>query len=177
MKYKSKVLSFGFFFSICSLLFSISAIVWLLCMIILHHGFKDSIGEGTSLIGVLWFLFIMVLCASIFGRLLWDSHILEIDTEKRVIKFTNRFTRVSNFFSFSYFENSVIIFEPISGGYARNYYFLKDGKAVKRICGFIYSNQEELETALEEIKSLGNIKYSYLNSARILFNKRISLKP
>ena len=33
----------------------------------------------------------------------------------------------------------------------------------------IYSNQIELEKGIQEIKSLGEIKYSYINSAKILF--------
>lgn len=175
IKVKSKVLSFGFFLSVSACLFGISATVWAFLMLILNNGAGESLGEGTSFIIIVWFLFVTILCASIPGKLLWDSSILEIDKEKRIIRFTNRFTRISKEYPFNYFDKSVIIMEPIKGGYARNCYLLKNNKAIKRLNGLIYSNQLELESAIEDIKSMGIADYSHWNSARILFNKEISL--
>ena len=167
MVIKSRVLSFGFGLSIFALLSAGIAI--LVILIDLGFGLNISGFIDMPLFGKIFFLFVMLLAIGIFVKLLWDSNILIIDSELRTIKFTNRITWISSTYDFTYFDCSIIVFEPIRGGFARNCYLIKNRKVIKRIYSLIYSNQMELEKGLQEIKSLGEIKYSYINSAKILF--------
>lgn len=164
---KSKVLSFGFVLSLIALLGALTAITTAIIELESNLNFIGFV--DMPVLGRIFFVFVMLIAISIYGKLLWDSNILLIDTKLKTIKFTNRLTLISSIYYFSYFDNSMIVFEPIKGGYARNYYLIKNRKVIKRITGFIYSNQNELEDALQEIKSLGEVKYSYLNSTKNLF--------
>jgi hypothetical protein len=164
---KSKVLSFGFGLSLFMLLIALTSILFAVLDLVYHLN-RMGILE-MPIIGIIWFFFVMFIVIAISLKLLWDANILEIDSDLKTIKFTNRITWFSSVYNLNYFDCSIIVFEPIKGGYARNYYLLKDRKVIKRIDGLIYSNQSELEIALSEIKSMGEKKYSYLNSAKILF--------
>ena len=163
---KSRVLSFGFAVSIVMLIGSSTAVLFAFLDLALHLniGFKTM-----PLPGKIFFSLVMLIAICISGKLLWDSNILRIDTNLKNIKFTNRLIWTSKNYDFNYFDYSIIVYEPIKGGYARNYYLIKNNKVIKRIYSLMYSNQNELEIGLNDIKSLGEIKYSYINSAKILF--------
>jgi hypothetical protein len=110
---------------------------------------------------------VIVLCISIYGKLLFDANFILIDTDTKIITFKNRFTRRKTTYKWSDFDGRLVIDEPVKGGWVRNYYLVKDKRALKKITAFMYSNQSEIEEALKEIKDLGTFKYSYLRSWKI----------
>jgi len=157
MVIRGKFKTFGYWLTIFTLIGGISALIY--CLV---WGFDD-----TPLAGIIFFLFVLTILLGGFGRLLFDSNFLVIDTEKKSITFTNQLTRKRSSFQFDYFDGKLICLEPIKGGYARNLYLVKDKKAVKKISGLMYSNQKQIEDALQPVKDLGTFKYSYVKTWKI----------
>jgi hypothetical protein len=118
-------------------------------------------------LGVLFTLFSITVLFGTFGRLLYDSNLIQIDTTKQTITFKNQLTRKRSSFQFSDFDGKLLCFEPIKGGYVRNLYLVINKRAVRKFTDFIYSNQSEIESALSSIKDLGTFNYSYLKTWRI----------
>jgi hypothetical protein len=157
MVIKGKLRTFGYWLAVLSLVGGISAIIYLLVF-----GF-----DNTPLAGIIFFLVGLTILLGGFGRLLFDSNFLIIDTENESITFTNQLTRKRSSFHFDYFDGKLICLEPIKGGYARNLYLVKDKKAVKKISEFMYSNHKQIEDALQPVKDLGTLKYSYIKTWKI----------
>jgi hypothetical protein len=157
MVIKGKFKTFGYWLTILALLGGIYALVYFLLF-----GF-----DNTPLAGIIFFLVVLAILLGGFGRLLFDSNFLVIDTENQSITFTNQLTRKRSSFSFDYFDGKLICLEPIKGGYARNLYLVKDKIAVKKITDFMYSNHKQIEDALQPIKDLGTFKYSYIKTWKI----------
>jgi len=157
MVIKGKFKTFGYWLTVLALLGGIYALGYSLLF-----GF-DSI----PLAGIIFFLVVLIILLGSFGRLLFDSNFLVIDTENESITFTNQLTRSRSSFNFDYFDGKLICLEPIKGGYARNLYLVKDKIAVKKITDFMYSNHKQIEDALQPIKDLGTFKYSYVKTWKI----------
>lgn len=121
MVIKGKFRTFGYWLTILSLLGGISAFVY-----ILLFGFGN-----TPLTGIIFFLAALTILLAGFGRLIFDSNFLVIDTKNQSITLTNQLTRKRTSFPFDYFDGKLICLEPIKGGYARNLYLVKDKKALK----------------------------------------------
>ena len=156
---KAQFKTFGFCISIISVIGGAITLVY--CFI---YGLgKTPVAAQIALYGIL------VLLISIYGKILYDANLITIDTAEQTIKFINLFTRHHLFYKFSDLDGKLVWYEPVKGGYAKNLYFIQNKKAVKKISGFIYSNQKELEEALADIKDLGNIKYSFLKSWKVFF--------
>lgn len=157
MVIKGKFRTFGYWLTVFSLVGGISAIIY-----ILVFGF-----DNTPLVGIIFFLVVLTILLGGFGRMLFDSNFLVIDTKNDTITFTNQLTRKRSTFHFDYFDGKLTCLEPIKGGYARNLYLVKDKKAVKKISDFMYSNHKEIEDALQPIEDLGTFKYSYIKTWKI----------
>jgi hypothetical protein len=157
MLIKGRYKTLGFWYSVIGL---VAGLILLLFAIFKGTGIKPFVGN------LLLFVTLAVLIGTCW-RLLSDAHLILIDTEKKIITFTNRFIRVSKNYNFSDFSGKLVSYEPIIGGAVKNIYLIKDKKAEKKITEFIYSNQKELEEALREVKDLGSFKYSHLKSLKI----------
>jgi hypothetical protein len=163
---KSNVFKFGYFLSLFAFWGGLVMLVGF--SIVFFYNYTPS-RQNVPILELLYGGFIFFLLVGISGKRLWDAKIIVIDTEKRKIKTTNRFTRRTKVYDFGYFDGAVVINEPIRGGTARNYYLIKNRKVVEKISGFIYANQGELERGLQSINNLGMMRYSYRNAFRILF--------
>ncbi|MEO8712038.1 MAG: hypothetical protein ABI405_07950 [Parafilimonas sp.] len=159
MLIKGKFKSFGFRFSLISVLLGLSVFVY--CLIF-------GLGN-TPIAGQIFLYTVLILLLAMYGKLLYDANLITVDSEAKTITFINVFTRLPSSYNFSEFEGKLVWYEPIKGGSVRNYYLIRKKKAVKKISGFIYSNQKELEEALTDIKDLGTTKYSYLKSWKVFF--------
>ena len=160
---KSKFKTFGFWLSIISLFGG---------LIFLFYFLFEGIGD-IPIYGTLFGLLVLLIVIIIYGKLLWDSKIIVIETDKKMISFKNQFTRKLKTYSFDSLDGYVVVMEPISSGYAKNLYLVKNGIFIVRITNFIYSNQDELQSSLSSLKDLGIVTYSYLNSIKILLRKKI----
>ena len=156
MLIEGKFRTFGFWLSACFLVFSL----FLAFNFIPHF-------KGMNWKGVFYISLVLGVSLGTFGRLLFDAHYIEIDTIYKTVQFKNRFTFKRTTYHFSDFDGKLICYEPISWGYVRNLYFIKDRKAVKKLTTLMYSNQAELEENLEEIKDLGSFEYSYIKTWKI----------
>lgn len=155
---KGKFRSFGFWFSLSSVFFGIC---------ILFYCFIFGLGN-ISLEGQIFFYGVLIILICVYCKLLYDANLITIDTEVKKIIFENKFTRIRSTNKFSDFDGKLIVYK-LQRGYTKNYYIIKNKKVVKKISGFIYSNQKELGDALSDIKDLGAIKYSYLISWKVFF--------
>ena len=151
--------TFGFWFSTTSFLGG-------LCF--LFYSFVIGL-DNIPIIGQLFFYTVLGVLLATFGKFLYDANQIKIDIQNKTIDFVNVFTRQHLVYNFDEFDGKLVWYEPIKGGHIRNFYFIKDKKAIKKISSFIYSNQKELEEALSNIKDLGNTKYSYLKSWKVFF--------
>lgn len=151
--------TFGFGLSLTSVIGALTALIYWL-----FAGLGD-----TPIAGQMFFGLVMFLLLFIYGKLLFDANLITIDTVDKTITFKNLFTRQIATYKFSDFDGKLIWYEPIKGGQVRNFYFILNKKAVKKISGFIYSNQKELEEALADMKDLGTTNYSYLKSWKVFF--------
>jgi hypothetical protein len=157
MEIKGKFKTFGYWLSVLSFVGGISTGMYFLII-----GFNN-----TPLAGKIFFFVVLTILVGAYGRLLYDSNLLKIDTANSTIAFTNQLTRKHNFYHFEYFDGKIVCFEPIKAGYARNLYLVKEKRAVKKITDFTYSNYTEIEEALKPIQNLGTFNYSYLKSWKI----------
>lgn len=156
---KGQFKTFGFWFSITAFVGGVATVFyWLL------KGFNDTPVVGQIFLGV-----VLLLLICIYGNLLLDANIIAIDTTSKKVTFKNLLTRQISRFNFSDFDGKLVWYEPINGGRVRNFYFIKNKKAIKKISGFIFSNQKELEESLMTIRDLGTTKYSFLKSLKVLF--------
>lgn len=157
---KGQFKTFGFWFSLIGVIGGGITIIYFIFF---------GVGN-TPIAGQFFLYFILILVLSLYSKRLYDANIITIDIKNKKIKFVNIFTRHKSFYNYSDFDGKLVWYEPIKGGYVRNYYFIQNKKAVKKISGFIYSNQKELEEALIDIKDFGTTKYSYLKSWKVFFS-------
>lgn len=156
---KGQFKTFGFWLSLISVVGGLSTLIY--CLVY-------GLGE-TPVAGQIALYVSLIFLISIYGKLLYDANLITIDAADQTITFKNLFTRHYSSYKFSDFDGKLVWYEPIKGGYAKNFYFIQNKKAVKKISGFIYSNQEELEETLADIKDFGTTKYTYLKSWKVFF--------
>jgi hypothetical protein len=156
---KGQFKTFGFWLSLVSVIGGLSVFIY--CFVF---------GVGNTPIAGQMFLYgVLIILLAVYSKLLYDANLIKVDTESKTITFVNLFTRHRSFYNFSDFDGKLVWFEPMRGFSSKNYYLIQNKKAVKKISGFIYSNQKEIEEALEDIKDLGTTKYSYLKSWKVFF--------
>ena len=160
---KGEFKTFGFWLSVISVLgglfFFGFNIFWVL--------------NNISFAGQLFFFLVFSILIGTYGKLLYDANIITIETANKCVTFKNILTRQHSTYYFSDFDGKLVWYKPIKYGRIRNLYLIKNKKAVKKISGFLYSNQKELENALIDIKDLGITNYSYLKSWKALFGCEI----
>jgi hypothetical protein len=106
--------------------------------------------------------------------MLWgEAKAILIDDNNSTICFANIFTRRKEIYSFDEFDGFVDLYQPVTGGRVRVLYLIKNGKFIKKISGFYYSNLDELIAALSPIKYLGKQDFGLIKSLKILFNMTI----
>lgn len=157
MAIKGRFKTLGYRLSVLSFVGGISTIIYFLV-----SGF-----DNTPLAGIIFLFVVLTILIGGFGRLLFDSNFLVIDTVNKTIAFTNQLTRKRSIYSFDCFDGKIVCLEPIKGGYARNLYLVKEKRAVKKITDFMYSNHKQIEDALQPIQDLGTFKYSYIKTWKI----------
>lgn len=157
MEIKGKFKTFGYWLSVLSVIGGISALIY----------FFVLGADTTPLAGKIALLVALTVLLGSYGRLLFDSNLLVIDTDNQTIAFTNQITRKRDIYGFDYFDGRIVCLEPIKGGYARNLYLVKEKRAVKKIADFMYSNHSEIEEALKPIQDLGTFNYSYTKTWRV----------
>ena len=159
MNIKGQFKTFGFWLSLISFIGG-------LCVLI--YSFVFGMGN-TPIAGQIFFYGVLGILLAVYGKLLYDANLVTVDTQNKTIDFVNIFTRHHVVYNFRDFDGKLVWYEPIKGAYVRNFYFIKDKKAVKKFSSFIYSNQKELEEALSDIKDLGTTNYTYLKSWKVFF--------
>lgn len=116
----------------------------------------------------------------IFGLILSSrASVIEIDSENvlKTISFKNLFTRQTKIYAFEEFD-----------GYIRTRLWhrqfnenkticlIKDGKVVRKIDNFFYSNFEELKQGLKDMEYLGYKGMGIVNSWKVFWNQPIVRK-
>ncbi len=120
------------------------------------------------------FLFVYLLIISIaFAQVKINSNIIYIDTLNKTISFKNYFTRQKKIYSFSEFEGYIDTFMKSPRGDFRVFYLARENKPVNKMSGRIYSNIEEIEEGLKQMKYLGFHKFSLKWSLKIFFYKKV----
>lgn len=157
MTVKGRFKTFGFWLSIASVIGGLIALCYWLFI-----GLGDTPIAGQFFFGLVFFLLL-----SVYGKLLFDANLITVDTTNKTVAFKNVLTRQTSTYYFSDFDGKLVWYEPIKGGHVRNFYLIQNKKAIKKISGFIYSNQKELEDALADIKDLGTTNYSYWKSWKV----------
>jgi hypothetical protein len=159
MNIKGQFKTFGFWFSLISVICG-------LCVLI--YCFAFGVGN-TPIAGQIFLYSVLGILLAVYGKLLYDANFVTIDTQNNTIDFVNIFTRHHVVYNFKDFDGKLVWHEPIKGGRVRNFYLIKNKKAVKKFSSFIYSNQKELEEALCDIKDLGTTNYTYMKSWKVFF--------
>lgn len=129
--------------------------------------------RSISIPATLLIIFINVFLVLIIGlafKNLWEGNKIEINTHIKQIFFQNIITQKHRFFPFDYFDGYITIQGRIAGKSIKYLYLVKDRKAIRKICSFAYSNFDELRMNLNEIKYLGELKYSGNRTIRVLLN-------
>jgi hypothetical protein len=98
---------------------------------------------------------------------------ITIDGETRTISFRNLVSRKEELYSFDELEGFVEVFVSTKAGKVKVLYLIKDRKFHKKLSGSIYSNLDELQSALAPIKYLGVEKMNMVKGVKVLFGQPI----
>ncbi len=104
-----------------------------------------------------------------------SAMIITIDTDFKTIVFKRVLTRVSKSYTFDDFDCylDTIATNRKAGETYRVLYLIKNKKIERVITGFYYSNIEEMQAAISDIKYWGfQEKYSFL-ARQMLLNKKV----
>lgn len=155
---KSQFKSFGFWLTTVMVLFGL---LFFLSSFLQSRTEKQK--QVCIVTGLVWIL--------LFGSQLWrDSKIILIDTFGKTINFTNLFTRQQTVCSFNDFDGFIDTFQSARGGSYRVIYLVKNRKFIKKISSFYYSNLDELQNSIVDIKYLGRQNFNIIKSFKILLN-------
>lgn len=92
----------------------------------------------------------------------------------KTISFKNLFTRRSKVYSFTDFDGYITTtLWHKQWNENKTLCLIKQGRVVKKIDNFFYSNVDELQEALKEMPYLGFKNMDFANSWKVLFNKPI----
>ena len=158
MLVKGKFKTFGYWVSLVSVIGGLAIFI---------YGFTDGLAD-TPLAGQIFLYGGISLMVISYGKFLYDANLITISPETETITFRNIFTRVSSSYSFDDFDGRIVSYQ-MQGGWKKNLFLIKDKRAIRKISGFMYSNQKEIEQTLVKIKDLGSFDHSFLKSWKILF--------
>ena len=155
---KSRINTFGYWITpvwICLFL------VALVSTVISVHVEKD---RNIVIVFIGLFLFLTII------QLIDTSKSIIIDKFDRIILVKHYITRLTKKYSFSDLDGYVDLIEkPTRGKPFRVIYLVKNKEIVQKLSGFIYSNIDEMEIELDNMKYLGRTKYSYFRNLKISF--------
>ncbi len=168
MKTKSK---FGYGFWLMGLLSTFFLFLLISAVAQYYYGvvlFRISLENPTE--AKLQFILLSLAVIIFVSILIYNSNIIEIDSESQTILFLNIITR----------NKTKILFAQIKGyvqteqkdGYGNKYqvyYLVENKKFVLRISSFNYRNIDELKEGLESLKNLGKINFGIVESVKVLF--------
>ena len=171
---KSRHRTFGFWFptifSLFFLLLLISAVSQY------YYGYtiiKMQIRDGRefffqAFFGSLGFLLIL--------SILWfNVKNITIDKTNKTISFQNIFTRVTTKYNFSDFDGYIDTFvaHDSMGVKYETVGLVYSKRVLRRIDSYFYSNYKELREALSDCEYLGEVRFGFWNSIRMLLNLEV----
>jgi hypothetical protein len=101
---------------------------------------------------------------------------IEINSDSviKTISFKNLFTRRIKIYPFQDFDGYITTKLWHKQGYEnKTLCLIKDGRVVRKIDNFLYSNVDELQEGLKDMQYLGFKSMGIVNSWKVLFNQRI----
>jgi len=160
----SKTFTFGFWLCVLLTLFSIG--------LGLSPFFQDSTEREKNIVPFIGLFFLLI-----SGSQLWrDAKRISINPYEKTITFIHLFTRKVTIYNFENLEGYVDLYQPSKGGSYRVLYLVKGNKYIEKISTFIYSNVDEMESEIKEIKYLGLQQFSYIKSIKILFRQDVFIE-
>ncbi len=119
-----------------------------------------------------------LIACSIFGAVLSNrACLISINSEDSFLKtitFKNLFTRHNKTYTFEEFDGYITTrLWHRQFNENKTICLIKEGRVVKKIDNFFYSNVDELQGGLKDMKYLGFTKMGIVNSWRVLFNQPI----
>ena len=110
-----------------------------------------------------------------FSLLWFNVKYIRVDTGNKVISFQNIFTRAITTYNFSDFDGYIDTFiKHGKGGYSYKAIGLVQGKRiVRRIDSYYYSNFKELREGVKNLNYLGEVKFGFWDSLKMLLNSEV----
>jgi hypothetical protein len=155
---KSKINTLGYWITPFWICVFITILVF---TIISDHLEKE---KNTIFIFLGFFLFLTI------SQLFDTSKSVIINKLEKVILVKHYITRKAKKYSFSDLDGYADLIEKSARGKPfRVIYLVKNKEIVQELSGFIYSNIDEIEIELDNMKYLGRTKYSYFRNLKISF--------
>jgi hypothetical protein len=107
-----------------------------------------------------------------FAQVKINCKIILIDVADKTIAFKNYFTRQSKIYQINYFDGYLDTLKKSPKGDFRILYLVKNNKPTHKISGRTYSNIDEIETGLKELKYYGYKKLSLISFIKIFFHRQ-----
>ena len=146
---KSKINSFGYWITPVMILF-ISVIITLPFI------YKASDNEQ-SIISIIGIVFLILS----FCQLIMTSKSIEINTTNKTIKICHLIFRQPKLYGFAEIDGYMgKIKKPARGRPYRVLNLIQNGKTIEKISGFIYSNIDQIENGLKDLKYIDGINIS-----------------
>jgi hypothetical protein len=96
-----------------------------------------------------------------FSQLIVTSKSIEINTINKTIKIRHLIFRYTKLYGFAEIDGYMNKIEkPARGRPFRALYLIQNGKSIEKISGFIYSNIDQIENGLKDLKFINEIKAS-----------------
>ena len=108
----------------------------------------------TQFEAILFLSFYPILIFLAFAQVKINCKIIFIDLANKTIAFKYYFTRQIKIYQIDYFEGYIDTLKKSPKGDFRILYLVKNNKLSHKISGRIYSNIDEIETGLKELKSV-----------------------
>ncbi len=124
----------------------------------------------------------IVSLGAIFGFILWGflwlksvASIVLINKERRIITFTNYFTKSRQTYSFNDLDGylQTVDINHKTGTKNKVICLLKNKVIIRKISGSFYSNMEELQDGLNSLDDLGFEKFGFVQKMKIFFRQPI----
>lgn len=126
---------------------------------------------NTEFIIVLLVYPLLIFIAS--AQIKMNSSIIYINSSDSKITFKNYFTRYKRVYLLNEFEGYIDTLVISPRGNFRVFYLVCNNKLTHKMSGRIYSNIEEIEQGLNQLKYLGFRKFSLKWSLNVFFNRNV----
>jgi hypothetical protein len=174
----SKFKAYGVFALILSLFLcmGICFFIYVLISVVFLGGHITPRGTLPPFGAIIFILFSLILLVAIVYTIKRYAFTIKIDQNEKTIFFRNIITQQTRLYDFNYFDSYLDTLASNLTGvrpYYKVIYLIKNKKAEKIITGFYYSNVEELQQSLYQIKYLGFQKNFGALARKALLNKPI----